>query len=180
MTIPLPRTNTSVFAVPRSIARSSENCSAQRLNNITPLDSFQLYHVPRRGSSPAEPPALVSGRDVFGTGTEETRSAFRRELLYHDASYHWQQETPFPGSGGRRLAPHQSRPACDVARALERGGVAAGQGRVQEGSRAEESDPATSGDIPWVLSERPTVTGSPGANTLEPPPGMSGLERVFV
>ncbi len=28
---------------------------------------------------------------------------------------------------------------------------------------------STSGDIPWVLSERPTVTGSPGANTLDPP-----------
>src|SRR5229473_849016 len=38
------------------------------------------------------------------------------------------------------LAPHQPRPARDAARALERGGVAAGQGRVQEG--APESDPA--------------------------------------
>src|SRR6266849_2123738 len=40
------------------------------------------------------------------------------------------------------LAPHQPRPAGDAARAMERGGVAAGQGRVQEGPRAEESDPA--------------------------------------
>src|SRR5712691_1393903 len=40
------------------------------------------------------------------------------------------------------LAPHQPRPARDAARALERGGVAAGQGRVSEGPRAEESDPA--------------------------------------
>src|SRR5437660_12840299 len=63
-TIPSPRTNTRVFAVPRSIARSSENCSAQRLKNITLPDSFQIYHVPRGGSSPAEPPALVSGRHV--------------------------------------------------------------------------------------------------------------------
>src|SRR5207237_7228182 len=59
-TIPSPRTNTSVFAVPRSIARSSENCSAHRLNNITHPDSFQIYHVPRGGSSPAAPPALAS------------------------------------------------------------------------------------------------------------------------
>src|SRR2546428_13798876 len=63
-TIPSPRTNTRVFAVPRSIARSSENCSAHRLKNITLPDSFQIYHVPRGGSSPAEPPALVSGRHV--------------------------------------------------------------------------------------------------------------------
>src|SRR5438094_9398844 len=63
-TIPSPRTNTRVFAVPRSIARSSENCSAQRLKNITLPDSFQIYHVPREGSSPTEPPALVSGRHV--------------------------------------------------------------------------------------------------------------------
>src|SRR5438445_13372962 len=63
-TIPSPRTNTRVFAVPRSIARSSENCSAHRLNNITLPDSFQIYHVPRGGSSPAAPPALVSGRHV--------------------------------------------------------------------------------------------------------------------
>src|SRR2546427_1690083 len=63
-TIPSPRTNTRVFAVPRSIARSSENCSAQRLKNITLPDSFQIYHVPRGGSSPAETSALVSGRDV--------------------------------------------------------------------------------------------------------------------
>src|SRR5207245_7766635 len=59
-TIPSPRTNTSVFAVPRSIARSSENCSAHRLKNITLPDSFQIYHVPRGGSSPAAPPALAS------------------------------------------------------------------------------------------------------------------------
>src|SRR5438128_7543599 len=63
-TIPSPRTNIRVFAVPRSIARSSENCSAHRLKNITLPDPFQIYHVPRGGSSPAEPPALVSGRHV--------------------------------------------------------------------------------------------------------------------
>src|SRR5439155_1512681 len=40
------------------------------------------------------------------------------------------------------LAPHQSRPARDAARALERGGPAAGQGRVQEGARAEGQDSA--------------------------------------
>jgi len=40
------------------------------------------------------------------------------------------------------LAPYQSPPARDAAHALERGGVATGQGRVQEGARAEESDPA--------------------------------------
>src|SRR6266702_8707421 len=76
-TIPSPRTNTSVFAVPRSIARSSENCSAQRLNNITLPDSFQIYHVPRGGSSPAEPPALVSGRHVE---RELERAAVRRQF----------------------------------------------------------------------------------------------------
>ncbi len=40
------------------------------------------------------------------------------------------------------LAPHQPHPACDAARALERGGVGSGPRRVQEGARAEESDPA--------------------------------------
>src|SRR5467141_938994 len=38
---------------------------------------------------------------------------------------------------------------------------------------------STSGDIPWVLSERPTVTGLPGANTLDPL-GMSGIKCVPV
>src|SRR6266576_851367 len=63
-TIPSPRTNTSVFAVPKSIARSSENCSAHRLKNITLPDSFQIYHVTRRCSSPADAPELVSGRHI--------------------------------------------------------------------------------------------------------------------
>src|SRR5437899_11627944 len=76
-TIPSPRTNTRVFAVPRSIARSSENCSAHRLKNITLPDSFQIYHVPRGGSSPAEPPALVSGRHVE---RELERAAGRRRF----------------------------------------------------------------------------------------------------
>jgi len=40
------------------------------------------------------------------------------------------------------MAPHQPRPASDAAHALERGGLAASQGRVQAGARAEESDPA--------------------------------------
>jgi hypothetical protein len=39
------------------------------------------------------------------------------------------------------VAPHQPRPARDVARAMERGGVAAGQSRVQEGARAQKRDP---------------------------------------
>src|SRR3989442_2867566 len=76
-TIPSPRTNTSVFAVPRSIARSSENCSVHRLNNITHPDSFQIYHVPRGGTSPAEPPAGVSGPDVE---RELERAAVRRQF----------------------------------------------------------------------------------------------------
>src|SRR5713226_3688858 len=40
------------------------------------------------------------------------------------------------------LAPHQPRSARDAARALERRAVAAGEGQVQEGPRAEESDTA--------------------------------------
>ena len=40
------------------------------------------------------------------------------------------------------VAPHQPRPARDAAHALERGGVARGQGRTHEGARAEKSDPA--------------------------------------
>src|SRR6266478_9126590 len=72
-TIPSPRTNIRVFAVPRSIARSSENCSAHRLNNITLPDNFQIYHVPREGSSSAEPPALVSGRHVEREDRKSTR-----------------------------------------------------------------------------------------------------------
>src|SRR2546422_781514 len=40
------------------------------------------------------------------------------------------------------LAPHQPRPARDADHALERGSLAAGEGRVQEGARAEESDSA--------------------------------------
>jgi len=40
------------------------------------------------------------------------------------------------------LAPHQPSPARDFAHALERGGVVSGQGRVQEGARVAERDPA--------------------------------------
>jgi len=40
------------------------------------------------------------------------------------------------------LAPHQPHPARDAAYALERGGVVASQGRVQEGARAAERDSA--------------------------------------
>ncbi len=40
------------------------------------------------------------------------------------------------------MASDQSRPALDAAHALERAGVVAGQGRVQEGPRAQEPDPA--------------------------------------
>src|SRR5437899_3929161 len=44
-----------------------------------------------------------------------------------------------PGSPLAPLAPHQPRPTLDAAHALARGGVAAGQGGVPEGARAEES-----------------------------------------
>src|SRR5437870_1178019 len=62
-------------------------------------------------------------------------------------------------SGHRRpplasLAPHQPRPARDAAHALERRGVAASQGRVQEGSRAEESDPAR-GVVQLIVTDAP-------------------------
>src|SRR5438094_6217322 len=89
-TIPSPRTNTRVFAVPRSIARSSENCSAHRLNNITDPDSFQIYHVPRGGSSPAEPPARVSGRHVE---RELERAAVRRQFREPSRILHIQPPT---------------------------------------------------------------------------------------
>src|SRR5713226_9224134 len=50
------------------------------------------------------------------------------------------------------LAPHQPRPARDAARAMERGGVAAGQGRAHEGARAEESDSA-GGVVQLIVTE---------------------------
>ena len=40
------------------------------------------------------------------------------------------------------LDPHQPRPALDASHPLERGGVVAGEGRVHEGARTEESDSA--------------------------------------
>src|SRR5438093_11031298 len=43
------------------------------------------------------------------------------------------------------LASHQPRSARDAADALEHGGVVAGSGRVQEGPRAAERDPARGG-----------------------------------
>ena len=49
---------------------------------------------------------------------------------------------PSATASGIPLAPHQQRPARDAAYALERGGVVSGQGRVQEGARAAERDPA--------------------------------------
>ena len=59
------------------------------------------------------------------------------------------------------LAPHQSRSARDAARALERGGLAAGQGRVQEGPRAEESDPAGGLVQLAVVARRPAKKREP-------------------
>src|SRR5437763_599793 len=43
---------------------------------------------------------------------------------------------------GRGDSSTERRPARDVDNALERGGVATGQGRVQEGAGAAERDPA--------------------------------------
>src|SRR5713101_7458729 len=59
------------------------------------------------------------------------------------------------------LAPHQPRPARDATRALERGGVAAGQGRVQESARAEESDPARRLVQLAVVARRPEKKREP-------------------
>src|SRR4029453_15464551 len=45
------------------------------------------------------------------------------------------------------LAPHQPRPARDVAYALERGGMVAGPSRAQASARAAERDPARGGSL---------------------------------
>ena len=50
--------------------------------------------------------------------------------------------SPMPPPALAPRAPHQSRPARDAAHALERRGMVSGQGRVQEGARASERDPA--------------------------------------
>src|SRR5712691_7534186 len=77
------------------------------------------------------------------------------------------------GDRGRRpplasLAPNQPRPARDAARALERGGVAAGQGRVQEGARAQESDPAGGVVHLVVVARRPEKRREPAQEAFLP------------
>ena len=73
------------------------------------------------------------------------------------------EPTPWTRAGRERserrpslapLAPHQPPPARHAAHALERGGVAAGQGRVHEGPRAEESDPAR-GVVQLIVTDAP-------------------------
>src|SRR5713101_5423141 len=76
------------------------------------------------------------------------------------------------GDRGRRpplasLAPNQPRPARDAARALERGGLAAGQGRVQEGARAQEPDPARRMVQLAIVARRPEKKREP-----EQPPAL--------
>src|SRR5881296_1260387 len=86
-------------------------------------------------------------------------------ILHRVASPLKRNGSPTSGNGGSRrsprapLAPYQPRLRRDVARALERGGVGRGSRRVQEGARAQESDPARgvvqlgpcliSAAIPW-------------------------------
>src|SRR6266571_3258317 len=113
-TIPSPRTNTSVFAVPRSIARSSENFSTQRLKNITPFDSFQIYHVPRGGSSPAEPrrygALCESGEVGFPSELEEGLAADRPRDRPHRVCPVGGPGSPRPSSlTCPRRAPHRGR-----------------------------------------------------------------------
>src|SRR6266849_11033027 len=81
-TIPAPRTNTSVFAVPRSIARSSENFSAHRLNNITPhltgsLDARGAQRPPRSCASRQERPQRCRGRLRSARGYPHTATRRR-------------------------------------------------------------------------------------------------------
>ena len=75
-TIPSPRTNTSVFAVPRSIARSSENYSVHRLNKShTPIAS-------RSTTFPVEALVLLSHRPACQAVTSNGNS---KERLFVDS-----------------------------------------------------------------------------------------------
>ena len=59
------------------------------------------------------------------------------------------------------LAPHQPRPPRDAARALERGGVVAGEGGVHQGARAPEPDPARGlVRTPWHATQRAAWGGA--------------------
>src|SRR2546428_7090964 len=80
MTIRSPRTNTSVFAVPRSIARSSEKFSTQRLNNITPHLTGSLdapRRPPRSCASRQERPRRCRGRLRSARGYPHTATRRR-------------------------------------------------------------------------------------------------------
>src|SRR4029453_10850544 len=120
MTMPSPRTNTSVFAVPRSIARSSENFAAHRLNNVTPL-------VVRSTTFPVEAPAMLSsavlrasvGRPVVHEDVERAllpdaaHHRFDRVRRAHVAPYGLDLSPGLLGQFLGRLLKHVLAPATD-------------------------------------------------------------------
>jgi len=65
------------------------------------------------------------------------------------------------------VAPHQPIPARDGAGAMERGGVAAGQGRVQDDPRDEESD-STRGLVQLIVTEAPADVVRSGVDGAGP------------